>query len=64
MYATKYSLAELMEVMGDEKAANVLRQNIIDTYDPQGADDENKSDSSNVKIETTKATTRTKQNSK
>jgi tetratricopeptide (TPR) repeat protein len=34
VYATKYSLAELLEAMGDTEAANVLRQEIIDTYDP------------------------------
>lgn len=35
LYATKFSLAELLETMGDEEAANVVRQEIIDTYDPQ-----------------------------
>jgi tetratricopeptide (TPR) repeat protein len=34
LYATKYSLAELLETIGDEEAANALRQEIIDTYDP------------------------------
>ena len=34
LYATKFSLAELLEVMGDEEAANALRQEIVDTYDP------------------------------
>jgi hypothetical protein len=34
VYATKYSLAELLEAMGDTEAANGLRQEIIDTYDP------------------------------
>jgi tetratricopeptide (TPR) repeat protein len=34
LYATKYSLAELLEAIGDEEAANALRQEIIDTYDP------------------------------
>lgn len=34
VYATKFSLAELLETMGDEEAANVVRQEIIDTYDP------------------------------
>ena len=34
LYATKFSLAELLENMGDEEAANVVRQEIIDTYDP------------------------------
>ena len=33
-YATQYSLSELLEAMGDEEAANVLRQEILDTYDP------------------------------
>jgi tetratricopeptide (TPR) repeat protein len=34
LYATKYSLAELFEAIGDEEAANSLRQEILDTYDP------------------------------
>ena len=34
LYATKFSLAELLETMGDKEAANVVRQEIIDTYDP------------------------------
>jgi hypothetical protein len=34
VYATKYSLAELLESIGDKEAANALRQEIIDTYDP------------------------------
>lgn len=34
LYATKFSLAELLETMGDEEAANAVRQEIIDTYDP------------------------------
>jgi tetratricopeptide (TPR) repeat protein len=34
LYATQYSLAELLEMMGDEEAANALRQAILDTYDP------------------------------
>ena len=48
MYATQHSLAELLQAMGDEEAANVLRQEIIDTYDPpkegeteNGGQDEN-----------------------
>ena len=41
LYATNYSLAELLDVMDDEEAANTLRQEIIDTYDPpaEGNDD-------------------------
>eukprot|EP00980_Cylindrotheca_fusiformis_P010644 scaffold2366_cov115-Cylindrotheca_fusiformis.AAC.18 len=39
LYATKYSLAELLEVIGDEEAANQLRQEIIDTYDPPSLED-------------------------
>lgn len=31
--ATKYSLAELLDVVGDEKGANVLREEIVDAYD-------------------------------
>jgi hypothetical protein len=34
MYVTKHSLAELLESMGEEEAANTVRQEIIDTYDP------------------------------
>mmetsp|Transcript_37267 Transcript_37267/g.90489 ORF Transcript_37267/g.90489 Transcript_37267/m.90489 type:complete len:460 (+) Transcript_37267:185-1564(+) len=34
LYATKYSLAELLEAMGEEDKANALRQEIVDTYDP------------------------------
>ena len=34
LYATKFSLAELLEVMGDEETANVIRQEILDTYEP------------------------------
>lgn len=34
LYATKYSLAELLEAMGEEEKANKLRQDIVDTYDP------------------------------
>lgn len=37
MYATKHSLAELLEIMGDEESANALRQEIVDTYDPPPA---------------------------
>ena len=39
LYATKYSLAELLETIGDEEAANALRQEIIDTYDPMSQGD-------------------------
>mmetsp|Transcript_19298 Transcript_19298/g.41976 ORF Transcript_19298/g.41976 Transcript_19298/m.41976 type:complete len:558 (+) Transcript_19298:178-1851(+) len=60
LYATKYSLAELLEVLaaapssGEEdykeeqerqshkEAANTLRQEIIDTYDPPGMEQEEK----------------------
>ena len=34
LYATKYSMAELLDAIGDEEAANKVRQEIIDTYDP------------------------------
>jgi tetratricopeptide (TPR) repeat protein len=34
LYATKYSLAELLQALGDTEAANVLRQEILDTIDP------------------------------
>jgi tetratricopeptide (TPR) repeat protein len=39
LYTCKYSLAELLETMGDEEAANALRQEIVDTYDPPTEDD-------------------------
>jgi hypothetical protein len=39
LYATKYSLAELLGAIGDEEAANQLRQEIIDTYDPPSQED-------------------------
>ena len=32
--ATKFSLAELLHVLGDEEAANAIRQEILDDYDP------------------------------
>ena len=34
LYATKYSLAELLEAMGEEEQANTLRQAILDNYNP------------------------------
>lgn len=34
VYASKYSLAELLQIKGDEEAANAIRQEILDTYDP------------------------------
>jgi tetratricopeptide (TPR) repeat protein len=37
VYTTKYSLAELLQVKGDEEAANAIRQEILDTYDPPTA---------------------------
>jgi hypothetical protein len=40
LYATKYSMAELLEVMGDEEAANSLRQEILDTYEPPSSDND------------------------
>lgn len=36
LLATKFSLAELLQVQGDEEAANVIRQEILDDYDPSG----------------------------
>lgn len=42
LYATKYSLGELLEVIGDTEAANQLRQEIIDTYDPPSEEEEEK----------------------
>jgi tetratricopeptide (TPR) repeat protein len=34
MYATKHSLAELLETMGQKDAANEIRQEMIDIFDP------------------------------
>jgi len=57
LYATKYSLAELLDVLASagsekdeerkkyEEAANALRQAIIDTYDPPDAEEEDMADS-------------------
>lgn len=39
LYATKYSLAELLDASGDTEAANALRQEILDTYEPGSEDD-------------------------
>jgi Tfp pilus assembly protein FimV len=53
VYATKYSLAEVLEVLGDEEGANALRQEILDTYTPsekEEKEDKNKT----VVIEKTK----------
>jgi len=50
LYATKHSLAELLEAMGDKETANAVRQEIVDTYDPPTEDD-----SEQVKV--TKTTT-------
>lgn len=41
LYATKFSLAELLETMGQKEAANVIRQEIVDTYDPPTKDSAN-----------------------
>ena len=38
MYATQHSWAEILEAMGDTEAANNVRQDIIDTYDPPTED--------------------------
>ena len=48
MYVTKHSLAELLQVMGDEETANAVRQEIVDTYDPpqEGGGGESSSSSS------------------
>jgi tetratricopeptide (TPR) repeat protein len=51
LYTCKYSLAELLETMGDEEAANALRQEIVDTYDPPTEDDANRDgDSDTVEV--------------
>mmetsp|Transcript_11438 Transcript_11438/g.17150 ORF Transcript_11438/g.17150 Transcript_11438/m.17150 type:complete len:507 (-) Transcript_11438:16-1536(-) len=38
--ATKFSLAELIEAVGDEAGANVLRQELLDAYEVEEHDDE------------------------
>ncbi|GKZ01038.1 hypothetical protein MPSEU_001055200 [Mayamaea pseudoterrestris] len=40
VYATMYSMAELLQAKGDEEAANAIRQEILDTYDPPAAAEE------------------------
>jgi len=56
LYATKFSYAELLEVMGDEETANFIRQEILDTYEPGSSssssnspldDDDNDGDNGN-----------------
>jgi tetratricopeptide (TPR) repeat protein len=54
VYATKYSLAELWEVMGDTDKANVLRQEILDSYQPSEMEEEEPPKP--VVVEKTKAT--------
>jgi tetratricopeptide (TPR) repeat protein len=34
LYATQYSLAEVLEVLGEVDRANEIRQEILDAYDP------------------------------
>ncbi|GAX24591.1 hypothetical protein FisN_4Hh109 [Fistulifera solaris] len=43
LYATKFSLAELLQAQGDEEAANAIRQEIVDTYDPPENDENDNS---------------------
>jgi len=43
LYATKHSLAELLESMGDQEAANAIRQEIVDAYDNDDGVNEGKS---------------------
>jgi tetratricopeptide (TPR) repeat protein len=40
LLASKYSLAELLEVKGDQDAANVIRQEILDDYEPSSEEDD------------------------
>ena len=46
LYATKYSMAELLDAIGDEEAANKVRQEIIDTYDPPPSEEEEEEETS------------------
>ena len=39
LLATKYSLAELLEVLGDEKGATDLRESIVDSYEVEEIDE-------------------------
>lgn len=41
LYVAKHNLAELLHAMGDEEAANALRQEIVDTYDPPSDESNN-----------------------
>jgi hypothetical protein len=50
LYATKYSLAELLEAMGEEEHANTLRQAILDNYNPPGPSDTINDDEADTKI--------------
>jgi tetratricopeptide (TPR) repeat protein len=56
VYATKYSLAEVMDVLGDEEAANALRQEILDTYTPAEEEEQVEEQPKTVVVENTKAT--------
>ncbi len=44
LLATKYSMAELLAAMGDEPAANTIRQEILDGYEPSKMDPEERDD--------------------
>lgn len=46
LLASKYSLAELLEVRGNQDAANEIRQEILDDYEPSSSEQEDTSSSS------------------
>lgn len=48
LLATKYSMAELLDAMGDETAANAIRQEILDGYEPSTPDQANDEETTNA----------------
>jgi len=53
--ATKFSLAELLHVLGDEEAANAIRQEILDDYDPLDDKQREEPSSSSTSLDESKA---------
>ena len=50
LIATKYSLAELLEILGDKKGAADLRENIVNTYNVEEVD-ESEIDAAGARVE-------------
>jgi hypothetical protein len=46
LLVTKFSLAELLQIQGDEEAANAIRQEILDDYDDDPSEEEKEPSSS------------------